>query len=159
MNKMISMMVIAIAMLFTSINMSAQSNNQQRISREELAEKQARHIARELAFDDATTQKFIKTFCDYQQEVWALGPKVKAPKKKAEMNDAETDQVIKARMERSHQILDLREKYYKEYSKFLTPRQIQRVYELEKKAMKRLQKRTHVSHHKKDRQSKQRRQS
>ena len=110
MNKMISMMVIAIAMLFTSINMSAQSNNQQRISREELAEKQARHIARELAFDDATTQKFIKTFCDYQQEVWALGPKVKAPKKKAEMNDAETDQVIKARMERSHQILDLREK-------------------------------------------------
>ena len=73
------------------------------------------------------------------------------------MTDAETDQVIKARMERGRQILDLREKYYKEYSKFLTPRQIQRVYELEKKSMKRLQKRAHISHHKKDRHSKHRR--
>ena len=70
-------MVIAIAMLFSSNNMSAQSNNQQRLSREELAEKQARHIAHELALDDATTQKYVATYCAYQKEVWALGPRVK----------------------------------------------------------------------------------
>ena len=33
--------------------------------------KQARHIAYELAFDDATTQKFVATYQDYQKEVWA----------------------------------------------------------------------------------------
>ena len=158
MNKMISMMVIAIAMLFSSNNTFAQSNNQQRLSREELAEKQARHIAHDLALDDAATQKYVATYCAYQKEVWALGPRVKRHQSE-NATEAEAEQANKARMEQSQKILDLREKYYKEYSKFLTPRQIQRVYELEKKSMKRLQKRAHISHHKKDRHSKHRRQS
>ena len=161
MKRIFSIAICAIMMAVCTTAVQAQDNQskKQRMSREQLAEAQAKHIAYDLALDDATTQKFVKTFSDYQQEVWALGPKVKGPKKKAEMNDAETDQAIKARMERSQKILDLREKYYKEYSKFLTPRQIQRVYELEKKSMKRLQKRAHLSYHKKNRQSQRRRQS
>ena len=138
-NKMISMMVIA--MLFSSINMSAQSNNQQRLSREELAEKQARHIAHELALDDATTQKYVATYCAYQKEVWALGPRVKRHSS-ANATEAEAEQANKARMEQSQKILDLREKYYKEYSKFLTQKQIERAYELEQQVMRRL-----VRHH------------
>ena len=141
MNKMISMMVIAIAMLFSSINMSAQSNNQQRLSREELAEKQARHIAHELALDDATTQKYVATYCAYQKEVWALGPRVKRHSS-ANATEAEAEQANKTRMEQSQKILDLREKYYKEYSKFLTQKQIERAYELEQQVMRRL-----VRHH------------
>ena len=137
MNKMISMMVIAIAMLFSSINMSAQSNNQQRLSREELAEKQARHIAHELALDDATTQKYVATYCAYQKEVWALGPRVKRHQSE-NATEAEAEQANKARMEQSQKILDLREKYYKEYSKFLTQKQIERAYELEQQVMRRL---------------------
>ena len=129
-------MVIAIAMLFSSINMSAQSNNQQRLSREELAEKQARHIAHELALDDATTQKYVATYKAYQQEVWALGPRVK--RHQANASEAEAEQANKARMEQSQKILDLREKYYKEYSKFLTQKQIERAYELEQQTMRRL---------------------
>ena len=161
MKRIFSIAICAIMMAVCTTAVQAQDiqSKKQRMSREQLAEAQAKHIAYDLALNDATTQKFVKTFCDYQKEVWALGPKLKAPKKKAEMTDAETDQAIKARMERSQKILDLREKYYKEYSKFLTPRQIQRVYELEKKSMKRLQKRAHTSHHKKDRLSKHRRQS
>ena len=134
-------MVIAIAMLFSSINMSAQSNNQQRLSREELAEKQARHIAHELALDDATTQKYVATYCAYQKEVWALGPRVKRHSS-ANATEAEAELANKARMEQSQKILDLREKYYKEYSKFLTQKQIERAYELEQQVMRRL-----VRHH------------
>ena len=137
-------MVIAIAMLFSSINMSAQSNNQQRLSREELAEKQARHIAHELALDDATTQKYVATYCAYQKEVWALGPRVKRHSS-ANATEAEAEQANKARMEQSQKILDLREKYYKEYSKFLSPKQIQRVYDLENQTMKRLGRRGQMS--------------
>ena len=54
--------------------------------------------------------------------------------------DAEAEQAIKQRMERSQKILDLREKYYKKYNAFLTQKQIERVYELEHKAMKKLSK-------------------
>lgn len=108
----------------------------QRMSREQLAEKQAKHIAQELAFDEATTQQFVGTFCAYQQEMWALGPKHKAEP----TNDEEAEQAIKERFERSQQILDLRQKYYKEYSKFLTQSQIQQVYKMERQVMNRLNK-------------------
>ena len=134
---MITLMALAIAMMTLSVNSFAQTaDKKQRISREQLAEAQAKHIAHDLALDDVTTLKFIKTFCDYQKEVWALGPRVQG--KNTDMSDAEVEQAIKARMDRSQKILDLREKYYKEYSKFLTQKQIQHVYELEKQTMKRL---------------------
>ena len=39
-------------------------------------------------------------------------------------------------------ILDLREKYYKKYSQFLTQKQIERVYELESNVMRRMARRS-----------------
>lgn len=142
MKRLASMMAIAIALLTCSMNLAAQDKNKQRMSREQLAEAQAKHIAHELAFDDATTVKFIETFSNCQKEVWALGPKLKH-KKQTDMTEAESEQLIKSRFEHSQKILAIREKYYKEYSRFLTQKQIQRVYDLEQKSMKRLAKREH----------------
>jgi len=136
------------ALMLTFCIMATAQDRQQRISREQLAEKQAKHIANELTFDEAVTQQFVKTYCAYQQELWALGPN----HKEEPANDAEAEQAIKERFERSQQILDLREKYYKEYSKFLTQSQIQKVYKLERQTMNRLNKhrghkhRNHESH-------------
>ena len=139
MKKMLSFAICAIMMAICSTAVQAQTeqSKKQRISREELAEKQARHIAHELALDDATTEKYAATYKAYQQEVWALGPRVKRHSA-VNTTEAEAEQANKARMERSQQILDLREKYYKEYSKFLTQKQIERAYELERKSMGRL---------------------
>ena len=47
---------------------------------------------------------------------------------------------MKERFAHSQKILNLREKYYGEYSKFLTQKQIQRVYQLERQMMQRLSK-------------------
>ena len=130
----------AIMMAVCTTAVQAQDNkqsNKQRLTREQLAEKQGKYIAHELAFDEQTTQKFLATWLDYQKEVWALGPRLKKHDKDSQ-TDAEAEQAIKQRMERSQKILDLREKYYKEYSKFLTQRQIERAYELERKSMNRL---------------------
>ncbi|MBQ6304990.1 MAG: hypothetical protein IJK78_00335 [Bacteroidales bacterium] len=135
--NMVALMVIA----FCTIGMA--QNEKQRMSREQLAEKQAKHIAQELSFDEATTQRFIETYCACQQEVWALGPR----QKPETVTEEEAEQVIKERLERSRAILDLREKYYEEYSKFLTQRQILRVFELEHQSMDRLHK--HREHNQK----------
>jgi methylthioribose-1-phosphate isomerase len=135
--NLVALMVIA----FCTIGMA--QNEKQRMSREQLAEKQAKHIAQELSFDEATTQRFIETYCACQQEVWALGPRQKAET----VTEEEAEQVIKERLERSRAVLDLREKYYEEYSKFLTQRQILRVFELEHQAMDRLHK--HREHNQK----------
>ena len=118
-----------LVLVFCSMGVAQDKQDKhQRMSREQLAEKQAKHIAQELAFDEATTQQFVETFCAYQQEVWALGPR---PQNEPS-NDEEAEQAIKERFERSQQILDLRQKYYEEYSKFLTQKQIQDVYKMER---------------------------
>lgn len=135
----IALCAIMMAVCTTAVQAQNSQSNEQRMSREQLAEKQGKYIARELAFDEQTTQKFLATWLDYQKEVWALGPRLKKHNKDSQ-TDAEAELVIKQRMERSQKILDLREKYYKKYSAFLSQKQIERVYELEQKAMKKLSK-------------------
>lgn len=122
----INLMSVLVLVFYT---MGIAQDHHERMSREELADKQAKYIANKLAFDEATTQQFVKTFCAYQQEMWALGPKHKAEP----TNDEEAERAIKERFECSQQILNLRQKYYEEYSKFLTPIQIQQVYKMERK--------------------------
>ena len=127
MKNLLKINLMAILVLAFCATGTAQ-DKQQRMSREQLAEKQAKHIALELSFDEATTQQFVETFCAYQQEIWALGPQ----HKDEPTNDEEAEQAIKERFERSQQILDIRQKYYGEYKKFLTPMQIQQVYKMER---------------------------
>ena len=93
--------------------------------------------------DEATSQRFIETFCQFQRDIWALGPRPKQPH--SQMTDEETEQVLKERFDHSQKILDLRRKYYAIYSEFLTQKQIQRVYELERLMMERLSKRSRRS--------------
>lgn len=130
---------ILFTILFALVGMLAELSAQpvsrnQRISREELAELQAKHIAQDLALDDKTSEKLIATFCQYKKEIWALGPRMKRSKTST---DAETEQAIKQHFEMSEKILAIRQKYYKEYSEFLTQSQIQRMYEIEKNMSKR----------------------
>lgn len=139
MKVFIRMLAVAIALFSLSGSLIAQSSHQ-RISREELAETQAKHIAQELAFDEATTQKFVDTYCQFQQELWTIRPR---PKHKASkvMTDEEIDNAMQARFKQSQQILALRQKYYTRYREFLSPKQIQKVYQKEKQMMKKLQER------------------
>ena len=60
----------------------------QRMTREQLAERQARHIARSIALDEKTTEKYVSTFCECKKEVWALRPDRKG-KRQAEMSEIE----------------------------------------------------------------------
>ena len=137
MKHIIRTFVIAIMMIASCTTVFAQQNTQkQRMSREQLAEVQAKHIAGELAFSDAVTGKFVKTFCDCQKEIWALGPRQRPGKQG--MSEQENEERIKQRFAMSEKILNIRQKYYKEYSKFLTQAQIEKVYEQERKMMNRL---------------------
>lgn len=120
--------LMAITVILMTISLPAQGKGG-RLSREELAVKQAKHISKELAFDTATAAKFKETYCNYQKEVWALGPSLGKDSSGTKMEE---------RFDRSQKILDLRRKYYDIYSTFLTQEQISRVYELERQMMRRL---------------------
>ena len=135
MKKIFNVMMLVVALMLVSVNSFAQNaNDKQRLNREQLSEKQAKYIANELMLDNETTAKFVNVYTQCQKEVWALGPR---PRRNTNGNEEQIEQNIKKRFEMSEKILDIRQKYYKEYSKFLTQKQIQRVYEVEKNMMKR----------------------
>ena len=137
MKKILGMLMMVMMMMTISVSSYAQAPNQkQRISREQLAEKQAQHISHDLGLDEKTSARFIDTYIQCQKEVWALGPRPHF-KRGESASDAQTEQQIKQRFEMSEKILDIRQKYYKKYSQFLTQQQIQRVYEIERQMMKR----------------------
>lgn len=140
MKRIIRMLFLAVVMAALCGTANAQKSEKQRMSREQLAEVQARHIARQLAFDDKTTAKFVDTYTRCQKEIWTLAPRNKDRRGTAK-TDAETEKAMKERFERSQKLLDIRKKYHEEYGKFLTPKQIQRVYAIEKNMMNRLGKR------------------
>lgn len=73
MRSIIKILLLA-AYIATSCMTQAQ-NNRQQLTREQLAEVQAKHIAKETGMDDATSKRFINTYCDFQKEIWALNPK------------------------------------------------------------------------------------
>ena len=117
MKQIIKVIVIAIAMMAPCVTALAQQTNaqrinrQQRISREQLAEVEAKHIARVLAFNDDVTEKFITTYCNYQKEIWALGPR-QHPSKQGN-SERENEERIKLRFAMSENLLNIRQKYYK----------------------------------------------
>ena len=135
--------IMALAMFMVCMSMGANAQNKQkkdgsRMSVEQLTELRAKRIAQALALDDATAQKFTTTFCACQKELYASNKAMKENKgkKRSEMTDAEIETIQKDRFKQSRKLLDLREKYYGEYRKFLSARQVQRVYELEKQDFK-----------------------
>lgn len=134
------MLLVTVIFAFTCSMSAQQRRDEGRISREQLAEKQAKYIAEELRLSTDETEKFINTYLKCQREVWALGPR-QTGKPNRSMTDSQTDSVIQARFDHSQKILNIRRKYYVEYSKFLTSKQIERAYELERQMMKRLSER------------------
>ena len=141
MKTIMKLWLVAALMLMGTATISAQNHKRQRLTREELADKQARHIAQTMAFDEATTKQFVETYTACQKEIWALGPRMKGARKQAntqQQTEAEAKQDIALQFERSEKLLQIRQKYYAEYSKFLTQNQIKRVYVLERRMMKRL---------------------
>lgn len=137
-------LVLVTWMLFVSSTLYAQAQEAKTPSpsRQELSRAQASYIARVLGFDEETTRKFEELYRLQQQEIWALSPQELA--KSSERSDAEVDRAIQERFERSEQILAIRKKYYKEYRRFLSPQQVERIYQLERRTMGRLGRRIYL---------------
>lgn len=138
MKRFFRILLLAVVIASISGNAWSQNENKQRLTREELAEVQAKHIAKEISMDEAIGKRFVETFCRCQKEIWALGSRKNYRAKPINTTEEETKQNIKERFEHSKRILDIRQKYYEEYSNFMTQKQIKKVYMLERKIMNRL---------------------
>lgn len=145
MKKLVLRLIMVMCMMTVSSTLvnaqttktGVQKTERQRMTREQLAQTQARHICEQLTLDNETSAKFSNEYCNYMKELWAIGPRT-TKKQRAEMTEAQAEAQTKIDFERSQKILDLRQKYYKRYSTFLTQLQIQRAYKIEKQMRNRL---------------------
>lgn len=144
MKKLLKLILLTVALLAGASGAQAQHRHQAPDDgkRERFVAKQAAHIADKLGLNDDRRSRFMATYTAYQKELWALGrPKPTARGHHDCMTECQTDSMIHARFDHHQKTLDLRRKYYAEYSQFLTAKQIERVYELEHQMMERLRQR------------------
>jgi hypothetical protein len=166
MNNLLKSLLVAV-MALTASTMTAQNDRgdfrddrEGAENREQFIDKQARHMAIDMSLDDATTKKFIETFKKCQKEIWALRPdkkgkgpkcdkgdkgprgeKADRPEPREPREDITEDmarQMIQDQFEQSQELLSIRQKYYAEYSKFLTQRQILQLYKSERNMQERM---------------------
>ncbi|MBQ3609699.1 MAG: hypothetical protein IJA03_06635 [Bacteroidaceae bacterium] len=149
--KYFIMMVVAVLM-GTQV-MNAQDNEQgkkrsrKRMTMEQMVDMQSRKIIGDLGLDDKTAAKFTEVYKKYMTALNDVrkefplygykGMKAKAEKgedgqMKARVvmpTDAEVDKMMRDRFKQSRKMLDIREKYYDEFRKFLSPKQVQKIYD------------------------------
>lgn len=139
------LMVLVVVFMGSQMTLLAQEKKPARperrqFTKEQMQDMQCNQLIRSLALDDATAAKFTPVYKEYMEEMCAtrdMKPHraVVADKEglKQIPTDAEVEQAIKARFAQSRKMLDIREKYYNEFRKFLSPKQIQKMYNHEKR--------------------------
>ena len=147
--------VLMVAVLMGTQVMDAQNEPGKRrshkrmsvVSMDRVAEMQAEKIVSDLGLDDKTAAKFIevyKKYMDEQNEVrkefaadFVMKGKVdkdspedgEVSLKMGMPTDEQVDKMMRNRFKQSRKMLDIREKYYDEFRKFLSPKQVQKVFD------------------------------
>lgn len=127
-------------------------NDKRKYTPEQLMEQQTNQMTEALMLDDATAAKFVPVYKKYLKELNDCRMKYRKPKNaqpaaagteltpKPLPTDEEVEKMITDRFEKCRLILDIREKYYKEFKKILSPRQILKVYQTEQNNMGKIRK-------------------
>lgn len=103
--------------------------------REEMAAKRFAKIVDQLNLSDETAAKFKPIYENYKKEMRQVmgDPKQRERKNPAEETEAEVEAQIKSHFAKARTVIDIREKYYNEFRKVLSPKQIRKFYRVEAK--------------------------
>lgn len=127
------MIIIAMTMLM-ALNLHAQQptgNRQQAMQR---IEQQVRHYSEAFALSEEQAQQFATLYKAYNKQMRAIHDQY-LHERTAEgttLTDEQIEQRILDNFAQSRAILDVREQYYQEFRKLLTPSQINQIFEDEK---------------------------
>ena len=136
------MLVVAFVMGTQVINAQADKpkgkREHKRPTMEQIIQMQSQRIVDELGLDDKTAAKFAEVYKKYMKEMDDLRKQympVKSDFKKDKpsmpksLTDAEVDKMMRDRFAQARKMLDIREKYYDEFRKFLSAKQVQKVFD------------------------------
>ena len=89
-------------------------------------------IVHELCLDEGKANKLRPLYMEYCQKVGEIFRPQQKPKPKDQRTDAEVEQEIKADFTKAKKMVNLRETYYNKFRKILTPKQIEKIYDIER---------------------------
>ena len=126
------MIIIAVTLLM-AVNLHAQqpANRQQAMQR---IEQQVQHYTAAFSLNEAQAQQFGALYKEYSKKMHAIHVlyRHERPAEGVTLSDEDVEMRILDNFAQSRAILDVREQYYKEFRKFLTPSQINQIFEDEK---------------------------
>lgn len=154
---------VVLMALFMGSQMTLSAQNKenkekkQRPTPEQMMQMQTNQMVKALMLDDATAAKFTPIYEKYLKELRecrmmnykprvkkdaSQGTEANAAKEtpKPVMTDAEIAKMLKDQFAQSRKMLDIREKYYNEFSKILSQKQIMKIYQQEKSNMNKFRK-------------------
>ena len=151
---------VVLMALFLGSQMTLSAQNKENKERkqhptpEQMMQMQTNQMVRALMLDDATAAKFTPIYEKYLRECRMMNFKPRARKDAAQgteantaketpkpvMTDAEIAKMLKDQFAQSRKMLDIREKYYNEFSKILSQKQIMKIYQQEKSNMNKFRK-------------------
>lgn len=126
------MIIIAMTM-FMAVSLHAQqpANRQQAMQR---IEQQVRHYSEVFELNEEQAQQFGTLYKAYNKQMRAIYDQYRHERtaEGTTLTDEQIEQRILDNFAQSRAILDVREQYYQEFRKFLTPSQINQIFEDEK---------------------------
>lgn len=136
MKKIVSMMMTLVIAICAASAVKAESISPE--SGPQIA-KEASLMVQHLHLKGDTAVKFLKIYADYRTELEKVHSECRPFKpqvvdgKKVPLTEAQIDENIRNDFKVSHKIIDIREKYYKQFKTILTPSQIGKMFRHEKK--------------------------
>ena len=147
MKNLLSTLLLLLSLL---INLNAESQNldQFPLLRQRIIQAKLREIRISLKLDQATFVQFRPIYLKYENEISGIDLLKMTRLMKVDtdsLSAEEADQLIVNQLESTKQLINIREKYYKEFKTVLKPQQIIKLYqteaELRKKVMAELKRR------------------
>lgn len=109
-----------------------------------ILEKRCEYIAHELNLDDSKEKAFKPIYMEYCKQMAELFKQEHGKRKPQDQKtEAEVEQDIKANFARAKKIVCIRECCYAKLRKFLTPKQIVKIYEIERKEQQKIRQNHH----------------
>lgn len=134
--------------LVVSSNVQSQNADRFPMLRERIIQAKLREIKLSLNLDPARFELFRPIYLKYEREVSGVDFRKLGRLMKVEsdsLSTEEADQLIVNQLENARKLINIREKYYKEFRTVITPQQIIKLYqteaELRKKVMQELKRR------------------
>lgn len=130
----LSTFVVMMALMLTSGMISAQQPNSKTQNGKERIEQQVRQYTAAFSLNEAQAQQFGALYKKYSKKMHAIHVlyRHERPAEGTTLTDEQVEKRILDNFAQSRAILDVREQYYKEFRKILTPTQINRIFEDEK---------------------------